>query len=76
VHSHIHEAEQHGWLLNSREDPEQSAVDTVRYGRVLFDIDGHARLSDGGLAEEGTDIEQRHRAFVFLGGDDCELVQG
>jgi hypothetical protein len=62
--------------LASCQDPELVPVDTVRYGRVFLDLDGGVRLTDGGPAEEGTDIEQWHRAFVFTGGDECELVQG
>ena len=76
VHAHVTDAETHGWLLASCQDPEQVPVDTVRYGRVLLDLDGGVRLTDGGPAEEGTDIERRRRAFVFTGGDESELVQG
>ncbi|GAA6124233.1 hypothetical protein BPY_23410 [Bifidobacterium psychraerophilum] len=67
VHSHIRDAESHGWLVASSDDPETVPVDTVRYGRVYLNPDGRARLADGGPAEEGTDIEQRRRVREFNG---------
>lgn len=76
VHSHIRQAEAHGWLVASCDAPEAVQVDTVRYGRVYLDSQGSALLADGGPAEEGTDIEQRRRASEFTGGEGFELVQG
>lgn len=67
VHSHVADAEAHGWLLSACQDPERVPVDTVRYGRVYLNLDGRVRLADGGPAEEGTDIEQRRREREFNG---------
>lgn len=40
VHSHPHEAREHGWIVSAYQTPTEVAVDTSQYGRVLLTNEG------------------------------------